>query len=64
MMEWDASKLGGSLKKKIMNPDLQEERRKSGLDVDELVRFIKGDEIYAKDKEALTIFRKYPELRS
>ena len=60
----DSKHLSGSIKRKIVNPDLLEERAKKGIEVDELVRFVIGEDMYEKNKEALELFKKYPELRT
>ena len=43
---WDAKRLGGSIKRGIVNPDLIEEREKLAFDRRELQRFSMGDFIY------------------
>ena len=35
-LKWDAAKLGGSMKRDIVNPDLLEERAKLAFDREEL----------------------------
>lgn len=44
--DWDTKLLGGSIKRKIVNPDLEEERRKITFDQDELARIILGEYAY------------------
>ena len=43
---WDATNLGGSWKRGIVNPDLEEERKKCTFDQVELAKFILGDRTY------------------
>jgi hypothetical protein len=47
MSDWDAKTLGGSIKRGIVNPDLQAERDACAFDKDELQSFIFGEEILA-----------------
>lgn len=42
MSEWDSKVLGGSIKRGIVNPDLQEERDRCQFDKIELEKFIIG----------------------
>ena len=59
---WDAAKLGGSMKRGIVNPDLLEERAKRAFDVDELVKFNMGEIRYNKYLEMVELYKKYPEF--
>ena len=43
MTEWDAKKLGGSIKRGIVHPDLQKERDSCTFDKLELERFFLGE---------------------
>jgi hypothetical protein len=44
--EWDAELLGGSMKRGIVNPDLQEERDQCAFDKEELEKFVLGDFLF------------------
>ena len=61
--EWDAAKLGGSMKRGIVNPDLLEERAKKAFDVEELVRFSMGEPLYNKVLEVLELYNKHPQMK-
>ena len=45
----DKINLGGSIKRKIVNPDLQEERDKRVFDHKELEKFLSGNDIVSLD---------------
>ena len=55
MTEWDAKKLGGSIKRGIVHPDLQAERDKCSFDLVELEKFILGEKLreYLLEKHKL-----------
>jgi hypothetical protein len=55
---------GGSMKRQVINPDLQEERDKCIFDQRELERFIVGDKKIAVMKKVSDDVRKHPELKS
>lgn len=40
--DWDANKLGGSVKRNIVNPDMIEEREKCNFDKTEFAHFVLG----------------------
>ena len=60
--EWDSAKLGGSMKRNIVNPDLIEERAKCAFDQKELVLFTIGEFRYQKTSEVEKLFNEYPQL--
>ena len=43
--DWDTSKLGGSIKRNIINPDLLEEQQKRNFDPKEFANFVLGENI-------------------
>jgi len=53
MQDWDAKLLGGSIKRNIVNPDIEEERLKCNFDKTELAKFILTPSIY-KEQEIIT----------
>ena len=61
--DWDASVLGGSMKRGIVNPDLVEERAKCTFDQNELERFTISSYIQDGLKELGQLREKYPELK-
>ena len=54
---FDKSPQGGSVKAKIINPDLEAERKKLAFDQAEMERFIMGDE-FVSDIQELNAFLK------
>ena len=61
--KWDAEKLGGSIKRGIVNPDLIEERSWTAFDMDEMERFMLGEFLYKYVHEKLDLYKKHPELK-
>ena len=60
--EWDAAKLGGSMKRKIVNPDLAEERAKCAFDQAELACFTLTKYVYDKSMEVHAHIERNPSL--
>ena len=60
--DFDSSKLGGSWKRKIVNPDLEEERKKCTFDQDELFKFVFTDRCYKFIKEMNQLMEEHPEF--
>ena len=60
--DWDAENLGGSWKRGIVNPELEEERKKCTFDQDELFRFIYTEQNYKLIKKLDELCKKNPEL--
>ena len=60
--KWDATKLGGSMKRNIVNPDLLEERAKLAFDRYELQRFTVGEWLYDKNAEVEVFFNKHEDV--
>ena len=60
---WDAKLLGGSIKRGIVNPDLQQERDSCAFDKVELEKFVWGDEIAAYLTEKHAMFQSDPKFR-
>ena len=52
--DWDTSKLGGSIKRNIVNPDLLEEHQKCNFDKKEFANFVLGENIV---DEMNTVYR-------
>jgi acyl-CoA oxidase len=61
---WDAVKFGGSEKRKIVNPDLIEERAKCNFDKTELVNFVIGEEVLEEFNELVDEMGKDPNLQT
>ena len=59
---WNATQLGGSIKRNIVNPDLLEERAKLAFNQEELQRFISGDFSYDKRKELEAFFDQHQDV--
>jgi hypothetical protein len=59
---WDAVRFGGSEKRKIVNPDLIEERAKCNYDKSELVDFVIGSETLEEFNELIEEMDKDPRL--
>lgn len=62
--DFDPKILGGSVKRKIVNPDLQEERDKCDFDQQEMADFIFGPEVVRFVKKMHPIVKDFPELHS
>ena len=62
MSDWDAKKLGGSIKREIVNPDLQEERDKLTFDLLEFEKFVFTEELYHYAKRRNDMFANDPNL--
>lgn len=63
MSDWDAKTLGGSIKRKIVNPDLQAERDACAFDKNELEQFIWGKKVVNYLTERNKLFYEDPELQ-
>ena len=63
---WDAEKLGGSIKRKITNPDLIEERKNCAFNQEELLDFyFSGDtKIKAQLEQMSRILEQNPDIKS
>ena len=59
---WDATKLGGSMKRGIVNPDLVKGRENLAFDRVELHKFTMGEFQYDKNVELDEFMEKNPEL--
>ena len=57
MSDWDAKLLGGSIKRGIVNPDLQKERDTCAFDKLELEKFIWSEELHAYIKKKNDMFQ-------
>jgi len=44
--DWDSNLLGGSWKRQIVNPALEEERKKCTFDQKELAKFVLSEPVY------------------
>jgi hypothetical protein len=62
LSDWDAKKLGGSWKRGIVNPDLEEERKKCTFDQTELYKFMFTDKCYNFVKQLEELIAKHPDL--
>ena len=62
MSDWDAKKLGGSIKRGIVNPDLQEERDNLTFDLLEFEKFMFTEELYNYLKRRNDIYANDPNL--
>ena len=62
--EFDASVLGGSVKHKIVNPDLLDERAKCDFDKQELVDYIIPAQTQERIKKFSALIEKHPEIKS
>jgi len=63
MSDWDAKTLGGSIKRGIVNPDLQQERDACAFDKNELEEFIFGETLLKYLKEKYEAFMADPNMR-
>jgi len=59
---WDSKTLGGSWKRGIVNPDLEEERKNLSFDTDELQKFFYTEPMFNFIKEMNELCAKHPEL--
>jgi hypothetical protein len=59
---WDSKLLGGSVKNKIVNPDLEEERKKCTFDQKEMEKFVLTEPIWKVKTQIDELCEKYPEL--
>ena len=59
---WDAARLGGSMKRKIVNPDLIEERAKCAFDQTELSIFTMNKFVHDRSNEVQAHMERMPEL--
>ena len=62
--DFDVSILGGSVKHKIVNPDLLEERAKCDFNKQELVDYIIPVQTQQKIKKFTDLIEKHPEMKS
>lgn len=62
--DWDTKILGGSIKRNIVNPDIQEEREKCNFDKAELVEFVISKQIIDEINEINEEVRKDPNLQT
>ena len=60
---WDTTKLGGSIKRNIINPDLLEERKKCNFDKIELANFVHGEEVVNEMNTVYNEIRKDPNMK-
>lgn len=59
---WDSKNLGGSYRRQIVNPDLEEERKKCTFDQQEMARFVYSEPIYNYVQEIDQFLKANPEL--
>lgn len=59
---WDASKMGGSIKRNIVNPDLLEERKKCIFDQQELSKWMMGEYAGTVLSHFNEVKQKYPQI--
>lgn len=59
---WDSKNLGGSWKRKIVNPDLLAERKKATFDPVEMGKFILSEPVYSLAQDMTKIQNEHPEL--
>jgi hypothetical protein len=59
---WDAKNQGGSFKRKIVNPDLIEERKQCNFDQKELFKFIYDEKTYNWIQEMNQLVQDHPEI--
>ena len=62
--DFDPKVLGGSVKRRIVNPDLLEERQKCNFDKEELKEFIYEQESIKHVEKLWRFLKQYPELNS
>jgi hypothetical protein len=62
IVEWDSNLLGGSWKRQIVNPALEEERKKCTFDQKELARFVFTEPVYDLMQDMDQLLKKHPEL--
>jgi hypothetical protein len=61
--DWDTTKLGGSIKRDIINPDLLEEQKKCNFDKIELANFVHGEEVVNEMNTVYNEIGKDPNMR-
>ena len=62
--DFDPKVLGGSVKRRIVNPDLLEERQKCNFDKEELKKFIYEQGSIKLVEKIWRFLKQYPELNS
>jgi len=60
---FDPRILGGSIKRNIVNPDLEEERKNCNFNKSELADYILGEDVHQEIKELVDLVKKEPSMQ-